>query len=251
MNSDIISQITPQVIAIYDNRAAQITTALRQVTAATRGVAADPRTTRGQKPDRRSHTITLELQQAQSVGTFTTTSALTFDVSSGADGFAQRVGITQNARQSVHETGVGFYVDEFATSVGQLEVDVIVAYNTQPDAQIQHFFDLLQTAKVRDPLSSDLPFRLRYHDTFLGTSLIVTQDSIRLELNVERPNMGRLTISATILSDYTSQNIIHPSASTTLGSPNPTQLAATAQASLLSFTNLSGIDQALPTGIVT
>jgi hypothetical protein len=156
-----------------------------------------------------------------------TVATLSFAIAPPSNGFAQTIDVGMNARQSVHQTAAGYYVDEYNEGTGTLNIDVEVLYRTNaPGDEIQNFFSMLHQAKLTEPLASGSPFRLRYHDAYLGQSFIITQDSVRLRIDAERPGRARLTIAATILLDYS-----QPSASTQPGSSSATA-AATAASSL-------------------
>jgi hypothetical protein len=217
------------LLSFYSTRAAQITAAQRQVTAQTRGVAAAQaygfNAARTNQPSNSPRTITLQLlqsaassqstQQTQTPGALTTIVStktvkptqlglLTFDVVPGVDGYAQTATITEMARQSIHNTAVGFYVDEFNMAPGQLSIDVDVLYGSVPGQQVQKFFDMLNQAKLTSPLSNENPTSLRYFDSYLQRQFVITQDSVRCSLDAERQGRARLSIAATILYDYSS-----------------------------------------------
>jgi hypothetical protein len=240
------------LIAYYDVRAQEIAAAQAIVTAKTRGTAISKglgvASASQQTQDTTPRRITLELLQSAtpSNSNNTTTPAqvpnadglrtiasvsvaqvvaqLTFDVSRNSNGYAQTVEITESARQSVHNTAGGFYVDEFGYSPGSLNVSVWVLYNTVPGQQVQVFFDLLSKAKLTQPLSNEIPLRLRFHDSYLQRSLIITQDSVRLQADVEAPNRARLSIAATILYDYSDPSA-PPQSALTPGQAAATQVA--------------------------
>lgn len=218
------------IIAAYDIRAAAIATANRLKSQATLGAARaraisyDPRARSGPKHliAAVSRTITLELTKSPARPQFSTSTAviaaafgsaspappepertiLTLDVSANSDGYAQRVSIQSTARQTTHQTVIGNYVDEWGIAIGQLDVDLLVLYGAVPGSQIQSFFDLLESAKRTSPNSSEPPSILRFHDSFLQRSLIISQESLRLEEVAEKQNHARLSINADILHDY-------------------------------------------------
>jgi hypothetical protein len=241
------------LVSFYDVRAQEIAAATRYVVAATKGIAAGKGASDIVVGPGGPRTITLELLQAapptnsnsvttpvqtpnadglRTLGEVTATPApitvalLTFDVGRNADGYAQVVEITESARQSVHNTAGGYYVDEFGLAPGNLTVDVWVLYGQVPGQQVQNFFDVLKKAKLTQPLSNEIPLRLRFHDTFLERSLVITQDNIRLRTDVEAPNRARLTISATILYDYSApQGTTQPASALNQGQSAAKQLS--------------------------
>lgn len=241
--SDVIEVLPVSLIAFFSLRAQEIAAASQLVkanTTAVQGFNAAAGSTGGR--DSASRTITLELTQARppsnsnnaDVGTTdasglttiahieagrTTVQRITFDVGARANGYAQTVNITASARQSVHQTAAGFYLDEFNLGVGQLAVEADVLFGAgSPADQVQTFFDLLYKAKVTEPISSEPALRLKFFDSYLARSLVITQDNVRLSLDAERPNRARLSIAATILYDYSTPTAA-PSASSSLNTP--------------------------------
>jgi hypothetical protein len=238
------------VIAAYDARAIAIATANRIKSAATLGnaqaraiAAGGARATRNYNPQI-FRTIALELigpvqsnanptnpagpPPSASTSALERKAKLTFDVAgASADGYAQRISITSPARQVVHQTVLGNYVDEWGVGVGSLEVDVIVIYGASEGtgANIQSFFDLLNKAKKTTPLDGTPPLILRYHDYTLQRSYIITQNSLSFEESAERQNHARLTISADILFDYGTSDASTPT-QTTVAPVSPAVLKA-------------------------
>lgn len=198
-----------EILAIYNTRQAAIAQANAIKSAQTLGT--NLGVTQGlQNYSTSPRTLTLELLTPQSKaatnaspgapsGYFLSTS-LTFAVAK--DGYAQNISITATARQNVHQTVVGNYVDEWGMAPGQLTVDCDVIWTEAPPSQVQSFFDLIQNAKATTPLSDELPSILRYHDDYLNRSYVITQDSLVLTESADHQNMGHLTIAATILYDY-------------------------------------------------
>jgi hypothetical protein len=198
-------------VIVYEEAAAAAAQAAAYATAQSLGASIKANATAQAQVSFR--TITLELRTAGSSNSTSgspgtpnslyTASTITLGVSPrSVSGFAQKIDITSTARQNVHQTVVGNYVDEWGIAPGQLEVDCIVTYLGTPGAQIQAFFDLLEKAKRTSPLDDALPSVLRFHDAVLQRSLIITQDSVRFSEDVAAPNQAHLTISATILHDY-------------------------------------------------
>jgi hypothetical protein len=169
-------------------------------------------------------TITLQLTQSQipnnSNNTATgsgqggpqVTRTITFDIGRVADAYLQSFEIASNARQTVHQTAVGFYVDEFNEGTGTLTLEAEVIYSGSAGtgsiaaAQVQQFFDFLHASKLTDPLANEAPSRLLYIDSYLNRSLIITQDGIRFRAEADKPGRGMLSINATILYDYSGSN---------------------------------------------
>jgi hypothetical protein len=223
-----LSNIAQQVIYIYDARA-QAVYAAAQAVAASRAQAGQlsaaqtasgaGKTTgpSGLVTNPAKRTFTLELYSATRVKSATSgvavggsglppVSSLTFDVavSPSINGFAQRINYERRARQSIQQSLAGYHVNEFGLAPGSLDIEAIVIWSPTPSAQVQQFFDQLGTAKMSAPNSGDTPFTLRFHDSYLGRSYVITQDGVSLTQDADNPNRGVLRIQATILYDYSS-----------------------------------------------
>jgi hypothetical protein len=165
---------------------------------------------------------------------------LAFDVSlAGGDGFAQTLTYRHMARQSIHQTAKGFYVDEFNIAPGKLTINAMVIFQGDASTQVQAFMDVLYKAKMTTPMSPSVPTTLLFHDVSLGRSLAITQTAIEISVSADEPSVGRVIIEADILLDYSQPQInAVPPTGTPVGTGSD-------QVSLLSFETPAGSQVAL------
>ena len=240
-----LSNIGQQLVYIYDQRAQAVYAAAQQVAANARSaqivgtakVAAQFGTTVS-PPVKRSFTLALYQSSPTSSASLpagvsgqtqaqSAVSTVTFDVyiSPSVNGFAQRITYEKRARQSIQQSLAGFNVVEFGMAPGSVEIECMVIWSTTPGAQVQQFFDQLEVAKMSAPNSSDSPYKLKFVDSFLQRSFLITQEGVSLTQDADNPNRGMLRINATILVDYSSPiKFAAPQ-------PDPTLQQAQAQAS--------------------
>lgn len=128
--------------------------------------------------------------------------AISLDVAPKSDGWPQRLSYRALARQNEWQDAAGFAVLEFGYAIGQLDVDCLVSLGEQPDEAVKKFFDLLYKAKRTRPLANEFPKVLRYHDSYLGKTFIITQRVCELQETADQQGLARLRIQAGILRDY-------------------------------------------------
>jgi hypothetical protein len=226
-----ITVVGPEgLIEFFSLRAQEIASAAQLVKANTTAVAAggpsNAGATNGGVDPGGPRTITLQLvgtpannsnniySADQGSPTPSSSATLVFDVAgNGIDGYPQRIDYTTTARQAIHNTAVGFYVDEFNEAPGQLDLDIAVLYRGVEAQQVQAFFNLINQSKLTNPLANEPPYRLRYFDSHLQRKLIITQENVRCSLDADQPNRARLSISASILYDYSSPQPSAPAVS--------------------------------------
>jgi hypothetical protein len=143
-----------------------------------------------------------------------------FDVATGRNtaGFMQRISYVQRARQSVQHTLGGFHYNEYGIAPGRLEIDAAVVWSPSPSSDYNNFFQLIKLGKSANPLTGTAPCQLRFTDTYLGITLIISQEDCSLDQDAERPNQGRLRINAAVLYDYSSG--VPPTSSDTISPGN-------------------------------
>jgi hypothetical protein len=128
--------------------------------------------------------------------------AVALDVIPQAQGWPQRISYKMSARQSEQQTFTGFHVLEYGYAIGVLDVDCLVNLGGSPFTAIKPFFDLIYLAKQTRPLDNGNPTTLRYHDSYLGKTFVITQRDVTLQESADQQGMARLIISAGILYDY-------------------------------------------------
>lgn len=139
-----------------------------------------------------------------------TLAAVILDVVPNAMGWPQRISVQMSARQSYQQTALGFHNLEWGIAIGKLDVNCLVYLGQSPSEAVKPFFDLLYRAKTTRPLAGEFPKTLRYTDSYLGKTFIISQDSVGLSESAEMQNMANLSISASILLDYDNAPQIAP-----------------------------------------
>jgi len=132
---------------------------------------------------------------------------ITLDIAPlGGQGFAQSLRDHSEARQTIHETAGGYYVDTFGLRPGDFALEAIVVFTRDAATQIQAFKDLLAKAKLLpNPAASQVTTpapRLLYTNSINGRTLLLTQASLDVSESAMNPNMASIEIRASILVDY-------------------------------------------------
>jgi hypothetical protein len=138
------------------------------------------------------------------------------------DGYGQTVRYSQRARQSVHQTSGGFYVDQFGMGLGSLTLELIIAAQDGVVSKIQLMSALLTKAKLANPLQPGVgACTLTYMNNIDQTKLILTQSELEISQVAGDPGMARVTITGDVLRDFNATPSSAPAAATT--TPTTTQ----------------------------
>jgi hypothetical protein len=124
-------------------------------------------------------------------------------LASSPNAVPQRVAYTAIARQTIDQTAVGFHVNEFGLAPGRLEIDAVIVYRGVEYAQVDTFFQFLRQVKTVNPLRQVTPpGEVLFFDMYLQRRLSITIETIMIEEVAGSNNQAHLTMSASILRDW-------------------------------------------------